>query len=85
MHEQDNELTLTQNALTEEQKAEILSRRKQAIMSLLDEMKGTLPAMAQSMLTMYRSTVFQFVDGFTYEQTEEMIDRVQSIIDGIRG
>ena len=41
--------------------------------------------MAQSMLTMYRSTVCQFVDGFTYEQTEEMIDRVQSIIDGIRG
>ena len=67
------------------EQGEILEKRKQAIKNLLEEMTDTLPVMAQSMLMMYRSTVYQFIDKITYEQTEELLNKIQSVIDDIRG
>ena len=81
MHEQDNELkpvcTMT--------KSELLDKRKTAIKELIEEMSKNLPPMVQTMLTMYRSMVFQFVDSLSFEQTEELLVKVQEIIDRIRG
>ena len=73
---------LTQETLSQE---EILEKRKQAIKNLLEEMTDSLPTMAQSMLMMYRSTVYRFIDTITYEQTEELLNKIQSVIDDIRG
>ena len=73
---------LAQETLSPE---EILEKRKQAIKNLLEEMTDSLPVMAQSMLMMYRSTVYQFIDKITYEQTEELLNKIQSVIDEIRG
>ena len=73
---------LAQETLSQE---EILEKRKQAIKNLLEEMTDSLPVMAQSMLMMYRSTVYQFIDKITYEQTEELLNKIQSVIDEIRG
>ena len=64
---------------------EILEKRKQAIKNLLEEMTDSLPVMAQSMLMMYRSTVYRFIDKITYEQTEELLNKIQTVIDDIRG
>ena len=63
----------------------ILERRKQAILTLIEEMTKGLPPMVGLMLTQYRSMVCQFVDRLTFEQTEELIDKVQHIIDDLRG
>ena len=73
---------LAQETLSQE---EILEKRKQAIKNLLEEMTDSLPVMAQSMLMMYRSTVYQFIDKITFEQTEELLNKIQSVIDDIRG
>ena len=73
---------LAQETLSQD---EILEKRKQAIKNLLEEMTDSLPVMAQSMLMMYRSTVYLFIDKITYEQTEELLNKIQSVIDGIRG
>ena len=73
---------LAQETLSQE---EILEKRKQAIKNLLEEMTDSLPTMAQSMLMMYRSTVYRFIDKITYEQTEELLNKIQSVIDDIRG
>ena len=73
---------LAQETLSQE---EILEKRKQAIKNLLEEMMDSLPVMAQSMLMMYRSTVYRFIDKITYEQTEELLNKIQSVIDDIRG
>ena len=73
---------LAQETLSQE---EILEKRKQAIKNLLEEMTDSLPVMAQSMLMMYRSTVYRFIDTITYEQTEELLNKIQSVIDEIRG
>ena len=73
---------LAQETLSQD---EILEKRKQAIKNLLEEMTDSLPVMAQSMLMMYRSTVYQFIDKITYEQTEELLNKIQSVIDDIRG
>ena len=73
---------LAQETLSQE---EILEKRKQAIKNLLEEMTDSLPVMAQSMIMMYRSTVYQFIDKITYEQTEELLNKIQSVIDNIRG
>ena len=73
---------LAQETLEQE---EILEKRKQAIKNLLEEMSDSLPVMAQSMLMMYRSTVYLFIDKITYEQTEELLNKIQSVIDDIRG
>ena len=67
------------------EQGEILEKRKQAIKNLLEEMTDSLPVVAQSMLMMYRSTVYQFIDKITYEQTEELLNKIQSVIDDIRG
>lgn len=81
MHEQDNEQlqTLKMN------ESELLEKRKKAIVELIEEMTKSLPPMVQTMLIMYRSTVFQFVDALSFEQTEDLIEKVQDIIDRIRG
>ena len=63
----------------------ILERRKQAILNLIDEMSQNLPPMVQMMVRNYRSMVSQSVDALTYEQTEELINKVQGIIDDLRG
>ena len=63
----------------------ILERRKQAILNLIEEMTKGLPPMVGLMLTQYRSMVCQFVDSLTFEQTEELIDKVQHNIDDLRG
>ena len=81
MHEQDN--LQTQPLVMNE--SELLEKRKKAIVELIEEMSKNLPPMVQTMLTMYRSTVSQFVDSLSFEQTEELIDKVQDIIDRIRG
>ena len=73
---------LAQETLSQD---EILEKRKQAIKNLLEEMTDSLPVMAQSMLMMYRSTVYQFIDKITFEQTEELLNKIQSVIDDIRG
>ena len=73
---------LAQETLSQD---EILEKRKQAIKNLLEEMSDSLPVMAQSMLMMYRSTVYLFIDKITYEQTEELLNKIQSVIDNIRG
>ena len=73
---------LAQETLSQE---EILEKRKQAIKNLLEEMTDSLPTMAQSMLMMYRSTVYRFIDKITFEQTEELLNKIQSVIDDIRG
>ena len=73
---------LAQETLSQE---EILEKRKQAIKNLLEEMTDSLPVMAQSMLMMYRSTVYQFIDKITFEQTEELLNKIQTVIDDIRG
>ena len=82
MLSQEIEQMLAQETLSQE---EILEKRKQAIKNLLEEMTDSLPIMAQSMLLMYRSTVYQFIDKITYEQTEELLNKIQSVIDNIRG
>ena len=74
--------TCQPDALTQD---EILEKRKQAIKNLLEEMADSLPLMAQSMLMMYRSTVYQFIDKITFKQTEELLNKIQSVIDDIRG
>ena len=73
---------LAQEKLSQE---EILEKRKQAIKNLLKKMTDSLPVMAQSMLMMYRSTVYRFIDTITYEQTEELLNKIQLVIDDIRG
>ena len=65
--------------------SEILERRKQAILNLIEEMIKNLPPMVQIMVTQYRSTVCQFVDKLTYEQTEELIGKVENVLDELRG
>lgn len=65
--------------------SEILSKRKQAILNLIEEMTKNLPPMVQIMVTQYRSTVCQFVDKLTYEQTEELIGKVENVLDELRG
>ena len=79
------ELDRTQTQLSEMNESQTLEKRKRAIMELIEEMTKNLPPMVQTMLTMYRSTVYQFVDNLSYEQTEELIDKVQEIIDRLRG
>ena len=81
MHEQDNE-QLQQFQMNE---SELLEMRKTAILEIIEEMTKNLPPMVQTMLGMYRSTVSQFVDRLTFEQTEELLEKVQEIIDRIRG
>ena len=73
---------LAQETLSQD---EILEKRKQAIKTLLEEMTDNLPVMAQSMLMMYRSTVYQFINKITFEQTEELLNKIQTVIDDIRG
>ena len=73
---------LAQETLSQEK---ILEKRKQVIKNLLEEMTDNLPVMAQSMLMMYRSMVYQFIDKITYEQTEELLNKIQSVINEIRG
>ena len=87
MHEQDNTLRpMSQtDALTQEDRDLILARRKDAILDLISEMTKSLPPMVQMIVNQYHSMVSQFVDRITYEQSEELIDRVQAIIDDIRG
>ena len=65
--------------------SEILSKRKRAILNLIEEMTKNLPPMVQIMVTQYRSTVCQFVDKLTYEQTEELICKVENVLDELRG
>ena len=65
--------------------SEILSKRKRAILNLIEEMIKNLPPMVQIMVTQYRSTVCQFVDKLTYEQTEELIGKVENVLDELRG
>lgn len=65
--------------------SEILSKRKRAIVNLIEEMIKNLPPMVQIMVTQYRSTVCQFVDKLTYEQTEELIGKVENVLDELRG
>lgn len=81
MHEQDSR-QLPTSMMSE---SELLEKRKKAILELIEEMIKNLPPMVQTMLMMYRSTVYQFVDTLTLEQTDELIDKVQEIIDRIRG
>lgn len=81
MHEQDNR-QLPMSMMNE---SELLEKRKKAILELIEEMSKNLPPMVQTMLMMYRSTVSQFVDTLTLEQTDELIDKVQEILDRIRG
>ena len=73
-----------ETALTPTQE-EILSRRKLAILKLIENMSAGLPLPAQTMLQMYRGTVQGFVDQLTYEQTEELLTKIQNVIDEIRG
>ena len=68
-----------------DEQTEILRRRKQAILKLIEEMTDSLPQMAKVMLSTYRGLVTQFVDCLTFEQSEELINRVQNIIDELRG
>ena len=81
MNEQDN----IQTQITETEKAELLERRKAAILNLITEITGTLPLTIQLMIKTYHSMVYQLLDGLTYEQTEELIEKAQRIIDDIRG
>lgn len=78
MSEQDNTLTLIS-------KEEMLDRRKNAVMNLITEMTETMPPMAQVMIRANLGTVHQFVDNLTWEQTEEILDRVQNVLDTLRG
>ena len=71
--------------LTPDQKQEILLGRKYAILKIIDEMTETLPPTVKMLLQMNRSTFQQYIDNMTYEQTEEVLDKVQSVIDEIRG
>jgi hypothetical protein len=48
-------------------------------------MSNNLPPMVKTMLKMYQSTVQQFVNSLSFEQTEELINKVQEIIDRLRG
>ena len=73
------------NIQTPMSQAEILQKRKAAILNLITEMSTSLPPMVQTMVTMYRGTVIQFIDNLTFEQTEEVIAKAQSIINDIRG
>lgn len=82
MHEQDRAQTPTSETID---CAAVLERRKRAILALIDEMSLQLPPMVQLMVKTYRSTVSQFVDNLTYEQSEMVIDKVQEILDGLRG
>lgn len=82
MHEQDR--APTQQSTTVDCAA-VLERRKTAILALIDEMSLQLPPMVQLMVKTYRSTVSQFVDNLTFEQSEMVIDKVQEILDGLRG
>ena len=85
MPELDNRQTqmLQMDGLQEPE--EILNRRKKAILNLIEEMTKELPPMVGLMLTQYRSMVCQFVDRLTYEQTENLIQKVQDIVDDLRG
>lgn len=75
----------TQTQITESEKAELLERRKTAIINLITELTDTLPPMVGMMIKTYSSTVHQLLDRLTFEQTEELIIKAQTIIDDIRG
>ena len=81
MNEQGNTLAQTYETL---EKSEILDRRKTAIMELIENMTDSLPIMAQNIVRMNLTTVRRYVEGLTYEQTEEIVEKAQSIIDSIR-
>ena len=75
----EQETQLTQTCETEK-----LSHRKNAIMELLEEMSASLPPMVMVMFNANRGLVYQFVDAMTLEQTDELLDKAQAIIDKIR-
>ena len=79
MLKQDSTQTLTQS------QSELLERRKTAILNLIQEMSQSLPPMVQLMIKQYHTTVAQSLDKLTFEQTEELIEKAQEIIDDIRG
>ena len=70
--------------LTQYQK-DLLERRKQALLELIEEMTESLPAMVKLMWNQYRSLVLSSLDQLTFEQTEEILEKAQEIIDGLRG
>ena len=81
MHEQDRDL----KPLSEIEASQLLERRKQKIEHLIDETINSLPVMIQGMVRVYRGTVSQYVDSLTFDQTEELINKVDAIINEIRG
>ena len=82
MNEQNN----TPTPISATEKTELLERRKQAMLHIIET---TIAEIKNPMLTMmihqYLPMVSRLLDNMTLEQTDEIIDRVQTIIDDIRG
>ena len=58
-----------------------LTRQKQILRNLLDEMTDSLPPMVQTIVAMNRSTVYQLLDNLTEEQMDEIVSKARSIVD----
>ena len=64
---------------------ELLEKRKTAILNLIEQMSENLPPVVKIMVNQYHSMVCQFVDKLTLEQTDELIEKVEGILDDLRG
>ena len=84
MHEQDKELT-PQYEMSEYEQEELLEKRKNAILNLVETMLKGAPLPVQTMYQMNRSMVHHLLDSMTFEQSEEILNQAESIIEEIRG
>lgn len=70
---------------SQEQENRLLEKRVTGIKTLIKDTIDSLPLPVQTMYMMYHGTVNHLLDNMTFEQTELIIEKVQSVLDGIKG
>ena len=70
---------------SEEQENRLLESRIMGIKNLIKETVDSLPLPIQTMYMMYHGTVNHLLENLTFEQTEQLIEKVQSVLDSLKG
>ena len=60
-----------------------LTKQKEALKNLIEEMTNDLPPMLMSMWIVNRSTVFRLLDNLTSEQMDAIVSRAREIVNMI--
>ena len=60
-----------------------LTKQKQALKNLIEEMTNDLPPMLMSLWIVNRSTVFRLLDNLSSEQMNNIVSKAREIVDMI--